>query len=72
MNKISFWLSIALGIATFLTGSANWVDTGLDPTTVKHVLAWVSIAAGIGNIVNAAFVAGGATNAMRMLTFRQP
>jgi len=54
----SFWLSIALGIGGFLgTSSALLADTGTDPVTIKHALAWLGLFVGIGNIVNAALAA---------------
>jgi len=38
----------------FTTSSALLIDTGMDPVTVKHMLAWFSIFSGIGNLVVAA------------------
>ncbi len=50
----SIFLSISLAILAFLSGaSATLVDTGLDPATVKHLLAWATLILGVGNCVNA-------------------
>lgn len=50
----SICLSVALAILAFISSSsALLVDTGMDPTTVKHVLAWGALAGGIGNCINA-------------------
>jgi hypothetical protein len=71
--RVTFWLSIVIAVASFLTGGgANWVNTGLDPMTIQHVVAWVAIATGVGNIVLAGLTAGGVSNAAKMLTFRRP
>jgi hypothetical protein len=52
--RYSVILSLFLAIMSFLSGaSANLTDAGLDPLTVKHVLAWVAILVGIGNCINA-------------------
>jgi hypothetical protein len=49
------FLSLALAIMQFLgTASAQLVDAGIDPVSVKHMLAWFSIFAGVGNLVVAA------------------
>ena len=54
----SFWLSIALGVTGFVAASSGLLtDTGIDPVTIKHFLAWLGLATGIGNIVNAALAA---------------
>jgi hypothetical protein len=50
----SIALSLGLAILAFLSGaSATLTDTGLDPITVKHLLAWTTLITGIGNCVNA-------------------
>ncbi len=50
----SIFLSIGLAILAFLAGaSSTLVDTGLDPVTVKHVLAWSTLVLGVGNCINA-------------------
>ncbi len=50
----SIGLSITLAVLAFLSGaSSTLVDTGLDPITVKHLLAWATVILGIGNCVNA-------------------
>jgi hypothetical protein len=50
----SVFLSLGLAALAFLGGASGLlVDTGLDPTTVKHLLAWDGIALGLGNCVNA-------------------
>ena len=44
-------ISFILGALSFLAGAGSTLtDTGLDPVTVKHVLAWITILVGIGNI----------------------
>ena len=54
----SFWLSILLGAMSFVASSgALLTDTGADPLVIKHVLAWIGLLVGIGNIVNAALAA---------------
>jgi hypothetical protein len=50
----SIGLSLVLAILAFLSGaSATLIDTGMDPATVKHVLAWTTLITGIGNCANA-------------------
>ena len=48
----SIILSLILALGGFLTGSAALLaDTGLDPLTIKHFLAWDALATGAGNVV---------------------
>lgn len=50
----SIALSVVLAIMAFLSGATSTlVDTGLDPSTVKHMLAWTTLVLGVGNCVNA-------------------
>ncbi len=50
----SIILSIGLATLAFLSGaSSTLVDTGLDPVTVKHLLAYSTLVLGVGNCVNA-------------------
>ncbi len=52
--RYSIGLSLALGILGFIaSASSTLVDTGLDPITIKHALAWVVFALGVGNVINA-------------------
>ena len=52
--RYSVFLSLFLAILAFLSGAgAALIDTGLDPATVKHFLAWTTILMGIGNSINA-------------------
>ena len=49
------FISLGLAIMQFLgTASAQLIDAGMNPTTVKHFLAWLSIFSGVGNLVVAA------------------
>jgi len=52
--RYSVYLSIALAIMAYISGaSATLADTGMDPHTIKHMLAWITLLLGIGNSVNA-------------------
>lgn len=50
----SIFLSLGLAVLAFLAGAGSqFTDLGFDPTTVKAVLALVTILLGVGNAVNA-------------------
>ncbi len=50
--RYSIILSLLLAGGGFLSGSAALLtDTGLDPTTIKHFLAWDALGTGMGNVV---------------------
>jgi hypothetical protein len=50
----SIFLSVGLAILAFLAGAGGqFTDLGLDPKTVKAILALFTIFLGIGNSVNA-------------------
>lgn len=54
----SFWLSVSMAVLAFLSGtSAQLSDLGMSPTQVKAVLAFITLALGIGNAVNAVLAA---------------
>lgn len=54
----SFWLSLMLAVFGFLGGAgAQFTDLGLAPTTVKAILALLTLALGIGNAINAVLAA---------------
>lgn len=54
----SFYLSLGLAILAFLSGAgALYADLGLNPTTVKALLALAGLLLGVGNAVNAVLAA---------------
>jgi len=56
--RYSVFLAMFLAAISFLAGaSATLVDTGMDPVTVKHIVAWIIIFNGLGNAINAVLAA---------------
>ena len=54
----SIFLSIALAVLAFLSGAGSqFTDLGLQPVTVKAVLALITIFLGLGNAINAVLAA---------------
>ena len=50
----SIFISLFLGILGFLSGATTLItDAGLDAVTTKHLMAWIGLMMGIGNVVNA-------------------
>lgn len=50
----SVFLSLGLAILAFLAGAGSqFTDLGLDPITVKRILAGITLLIGVGNSVNA-------------------
>lgn len=49
----SIILSLLLGIVGFIVAIPDWANSGIDPTTVKHLVWWLGVGVGIGNIINA-------------------
>lgn len=50
----SVFLSLGLAILAFLAGAGSqFTDLGLDPATVKKILAATTLLIGVGNAVNA-------------------
>ena len=50
----SVFLSLVLAILGVLAGSATqFTDLGLDPKTVKEILALITLLVGVGNAINA-------------------
>ncbi len=50
-----FWLSIILAVLSYIVGAgALLTDAGMDPTTVKQLIAILSLVVGAGNTVVAA------------------
>ncbi len=48
----SIALSLFLAAGGFLSGAgALLTDTGIDPTTIKHFLAWDALTVGLGNVI---------------------
>jgi hypothetical protein len=54
----SFYLSLSLAVCGFLGGAgAQFTDLGLASSTVKAILALITLVLGIGNAVNAVLAA---------------
>jgi hypothetical protein len=52
--RYSVFLSLGLAILAFLAGAGSqFTDLGLEPATVKKILALVTLSIGVGNAVNA-------------------
>lgn len=56
--RISFWLSIALALLAVLAGAGSqYADLGLDPNTIKRILAVFGLLMAMGNALNAVLAA---------------
>lgn len=71
--RYSIFLSLALAIMGFLAGAGSqFTDLGMEPHTVKAVLALVTLFIGIGNSVNAVLAGIPAPNSTTGFLIKPP